>query len=492
MALLSRQCSGVVIYFAGVVFSLGCTAKRPEAEDQPQLIAEWVHTLYGAIRVERLSPPVASRVSAYAASALYAGYAAADGRLAPLPDILRQLPSLPEPTAGLAYDPATIAIASERVVLDTLFATGLPTTRSALTRLADSLADTRAAAGIAADVRERSDSLGRRIGEAIAVWSTTDGFAGTRRPYAPPTGAAFWKNDAPATLFSTQNMSGASEYVALDNPTNAQSPSNMSDRGLILNRPKSATNKTLPAVNMAGATEPYWGSVRPFTLTAWNACTLAEPPAYATDTSSALYRNAKVVYDTKRALTAEQKAIALYWADNAGESGTPVGHWLSIASQMISERSLDLPHAMTLVLATSLSQADAFIAAWGYKYQYSLLRPRMYIRRVIDSTWEPQIPTPPFPEHPAGHSTQSSAAATVITALLGATPFRDSTSVSLGHAVRAFPNFMAASEEAGMSRIYGGIHFPSGNEAGLALGRCVGDRVIAAIRAGTPTGNARP
>ena len=479
-----RAASGLALGVGTIL--VGC--RRPDtAADDPRVISEWVHTLYGAIRVERLSPPVASRVAAYASSALYAGYAAADGRLAPLRGILSQLPDLPQAAAGVAYDPASVAIASERVLLDSLFAAGLPTTRSALARLADSLATARGAAGVSAEVRARSDSLGRRIGTAIAVWSTTDGFAGTRRPYAPPTGAGFWKNDAPATLFSTQNMSGASEYVALDNPNNAQTPSNMSDRGLIMNRPKATSNKTLPAVNMAGATEPYWAEVRPFALNAWNACPLALPPEYSTDTASALYRNAKVVYDTKRTLTSEQKAIALYWADNAGESGTPVGHWLSIASQMISERSLNVPEAMTLVLATSLSQADAFIAAWGYKYQYSLLRPRMYIRRVIDSTWEPQIPTPPFPEHPAGHSTQSSAAATVITALLGATPFRDSTSVSLGHAVRAFPNFVAASEEAGMSRIYGGIHFPSGNEAGLTLGRCIGDRVIAAIRSATPS-----
>jgi hypothetical protein len=34
-----------------------------------------------------------------------------------------------------------------------------------------------------------------------------------------------------------------------------------------------------------------------------------------------------------------------------------------------------------------------------------------------------------------------------------------------------------------MSRIYGGIHYPSGNSAGLTLGRCVGAKVAAAIGA---------
>jgi membrane-associated phospholipid phosphatase len=179
-------------------------------------------------------------------------------------------------------------------------------------------------------------------------------------------------------------------------------------------------------------------------------------------------------------------AIAFYWADNAGESGTPVGHWISIASQMVSERHMTLEDAARLMVLTAAAQADAFIASWGYKYQYNFIRPRTYIRRLIDSTWEPLIPTPPFPEYPSGHSTQSAAAAAVLTALVGDdVAFEDSTSVSIGHAVRQFASFNAASQEAGMSRIYGGIHFPSGNTSGRALGECVGAKVMDRARVRT-------
>jgi hypothetical protein len=66
--------------------------------------------------------------------------------------------------------------------------------------------------------------------------------------------------------------------------------------------------------------------------------------------------------------------------------------------------------------------------------------------------------------------------------MIGAIPFSDSTSVSLGHAVRQFPSFRAAADEAGMSRIYGGIHFPAGNAGGQSLGRCVSDTVIARLQ----------
>lgn len=450
------------------------------------MMAEWTHALYGAMRTERLSPPVASRLAAYSATALYAGVGSVSKSLPTLTGVLQGIPPLPQADDPSAHDGTLVAVAAQRVVLDSLMKEALPTTRSALVRLADSLVSARRAIVADDSVESRSSELGKRIGLAIVDWANRDGFAATRgRPYTPPVGEGLWVNDAPAPTFATQSMSGVSEFVATGNPANQQRSGNTSDRTLILSRPKSASVKTMPAVNMSGVSEPYWREARPFVLSRWDECAVEPPPPYSRDSTSAMYRNAREVYDTRAALTPEQKTTAYFWADNAGESGTPVGHWLSIASQMISERRLNAEDAARLLLATAVAQADAFIASWGYKYQYNTLRPRTYIRRVIDSTWEPLIGTPPFPEYPSGHSTQSSAAAAAIAAVLGEMPFTDSTSISIGHSVRSFPSFRAASEEAGMSRIYGGIHFPAGNRAGLALGRCIGERVGARIRSDT-------
>jgi membrane-associated phospholipid phosphatase len=300
--------------------------------------------------------------------------------------------------------------------------------------------------------------------------------------YASPVGDAYWVNDAPGTIYAAQNMSGASEFVALDNPANVLKAGVVSDRGLILNRPK-RPGKTLPAVNMAGTSEPYWGTVRPFVLRTWGECAIDDPPGYAIDSASTLYKDADLVRTTGVGLTPEQKAIALYWADNAGESGTPVGHWLSIASQMVSERKLTSAAAARLMVMTSVAQADAFIATWGYKYRYNLIRPRTYIRRITDPTWEPLIPTPPFPEYPSGHSTVSSAAATVIAAAIGDGAFDDSTGLTIGNPVRRFESFGAAAREAGLSRLYGGIHFTYGNVGGRGVGECVGTKAVERVAA---------
>ena len=323
------------------------------------------------------------------------------------------VPVLPAPQKGQQYDATLIAVAAERVVLDSLLREALPTTKSAIARLADSLDAARVTLGVREATSSRSRSLGAAIGMAIVSWSRTDGFAGTRgRKYVAPVGPGMWINDAPGNTFAAQNLSGASEFVALDNPANIMRPGSTSDRGLILNRPKRAVS-TLPAVNMSGMSEPYWGEIRPFVLKNRDECPVPPPQAYATDPASVAYRDARVVLETKRNLTPEQRAIAFYWADNAGESGTPVGHWISIASQMVSERRMSAEDAAQMMVQTAAAMADAFIASWHYKYQYNLYRPRPYIRSVMDSTWEPLIPTPPFPEYPSGHSTQSAAAAAV-------------------------------------------------------------------------------
>jgi hypothetical protein len=456
---------------------------RAPAAD-PQLVSEWVKTIYGAVRAERLSPPVASRLMVYSSAALYEGLAAADPAVPSLAGTLNGLEALPRAERPRDYDPAIVALAAERLVLDSLFREGLPTTRAGTQRLADSLIASRVAAGVSEPVRVRSEELGRQVGLGIVAWSHGDGFDTTRgKTLAPKKGLAFWVNDSPATVYATQSISGASESVELKNPANVLQTGNASDRGLILSRPKKP-GPVLPAVNMAGMSEPYWDRHRPFILKSWNECRIAEPPAYAVTPGSELYKQADELRQLRAALTPEQRTIAYYWADNAGETGTPVGHWLSIANQMANAKKLSASEAARLMLVTSVAQADAFIAIWGYKYQYSLLRPRTYIRRVLDPQWEPLIPTPPFPEYPSGHSGISAAAAEVLSAVFGDTvAFRDSTGLTIGSAVREFTSFREAAHEAGRSRIYGGIHFEYGNLGGRAVGECVGARTVERLKA---------
>ena len=463
-----------------LALATGCR-ERPATD--PKLFAEWTRNLYGAVRAERLSPPVASRLYAYTAVGLYAGLAAADSSLPRIDGRLNGLPELPRSRGG-SYDPTLTLLATQRVLFDTLFRDALPTTKSSLTQLLDSLKRARLAL-ISPSDSIPSDSLGRQTALAIIRWANADGFATTRgRKYVAPRGRGFWVNDSTPTTYTTQSISGISQLVVPGNPSNAVTGGGGTDRGLILDRQKRAGPTTMPAVNMAGITEPYWGTLRPFVLKTWDECPSPPAPVYGEKAGTQLYDEAKQVWEVSKTLTPEQRVITLYWADNGGETGTPVGHWLSIAGQMISQEKMSANDAAMAITATAVSMADAFISTWGFKFKHSVMRPRTVIRTMIDPKWEPAIPTPPFPEFFSGHSTVSAAAAETLQKLIGAKPFVDSTALTIGHDVRRFESFRAAAAEAGMSRIYGGIHYPAANTAGAEVGRCVANKVVEKLTGG--------
>ena len=118
------------------------------------------------------------------------------------------------------------------------------------------------------------------------------------------------------------------------------------------------------------------------------------------------------------------------------------------------------------------------------KYRSNLIRPETLINEHIDAEWVPTLQTPPFPEHTSGHSVISSAAAIVLTHIFGdGFSFDDTVELEYGLPVRSFDSFIAASEEAAISRLYGGIHYMPAIEYGVEQGRNVGRHVIKSIQA---------
>lgn len=161
-------------------------------------------------------------------------------------------------------------------------------------------------------------------------------------------------------------------------------------------------------------------------------------------------------------------------------SPTPPGHWISIFLEIADRDRLDLPRTVNGLARVGIAISDGFIGCWAEKFRHDLIRPVTYIHQTIDPEWEPLLVTPPFPEYPSGHSTQSGAAASVLTAIFGtAFAFTDSTHAEDGLAPRSYPDFWSAAREAAISRLYGGIHFRSAIDKGLDQGACIGAHVNA-------------
>lgn len=457
------------------------TLARGGANDA-DFLAKWMEVHFALARSERLSPLVTARIAAYAAIALYEGMARSDSSLRTLAGQLNGLDSLPSPNPSVTYDWPIVTITAERTVLASLLKEGFPDTRITIEALADSQIASREARGVSAQTRAASMTYGLALAEAIIAWANSDGFTKTRQlAYVPPVGRQYWVNTATADQYTPQSMSAATDFVQLDNPSVVFEQGAATERALLMNRPRLKSERTLASINPTRALEPYWGTLRPFVLESGSSCAPPPPTFYSQAKTSDFYREAKAVYDTSRSLTEAQRQIAFYWADTPGQTGTPAGHWLSIVGELVNQFSLPPDKAVEVYALTTIAIADGFITCWKTKYAWNIPRPVTYIRRVLDPDWHPVIVTPPFPEYTSGHSVLSAAAAVVLTSKLGDREFTDDTQIPLGHIPRRFKSFRAAADEAGISRLYGGIHYPMAITHGLEQGRCVGEKVIARV-----------
>jgi len=403
-------------------------AGRPDTARE--VILTWHRLILELVRhTPTYSPPVASRGFAYIGITAHEAMAQGDPALRSLAGQLTDLAPLPPPPPG-GLDTPCVVHAALQAVVQAMFANTGPTGQRAMASMSEAMGRL-AAQGMAAEVVARSVAQGRAIAAHVLAWAATDGGAvvenlGFPRDYTPGSRPQDW---VPTSLVQLQQA---------------------------------------PLL-------PDWGRNRPFALPSAAACGLPPPPVYDATPGSPFHAAALEVVTVSRALTDEQKLIARFWSDDPMLSPTPPGHWIAILTQIAARDRLP-PEVIAAALARlGVAQADAFIACWVTKFEFNLLRPVTYIRRHIDPAWEPLLITPPHPEYPSGHSSQSSAAATALTAIFGADfAFDNSTHVADGLPVRRFPSFAAAAAEAAMSRLYGGIHYRFGNEAGQAQGACVG------------------
>ncbi|MEI6798406.1 MAG: vanadium-dependent haloperoxidase [Pseudomonadota bacterium] len=425
---------------AGVALALLGGTARAASETREgvaaKVLATWYHLALELVRhTPTYTPPVASRTLAYMGVAAFEALASGDARLHSLVGQLNGLTTLPDRAAGQGYDAAVILNAVMEGLIHDLFSNTGPTGQHAMQTLTARLAQ-QAADGVAADVVAASRSYGATLAAAVLEWSRTDGGAVIENMGFP---ATYSLNPAPGHWVPT------SKIVLQQAPL-------------------------LPA----------WGTNRPFAMPAGDSCTIPAPTDYSEDPASAFYAEAMEVYATSQSLTDDQKQIARFWSDDAMLSYTPPGHWIAIMGQVALEKGLDLTAQVEALARMGVAMADAFIGCWQAKFRYDLIRPISYIKKVIDPKWEPLLNTPPFPEYPSGHSTQSAAAAAVLTALFGADyGFTDESPTPDGIPTRSFASFWAAADEAAISRLYGGIHFRPAIQNGQDQGRCIAAYAIA-------------
>jgi hypothetical protein len=427
-----------------VTLPFGCQQPRGDYRplvQNPELLHRSVKKLTDIIVYDIFSPPVASRIYTYATVAAYEAMVNENPEYRSLAGQLQGFDKVPQPEAGVEY---CYQLASVKAFLTV--GRALTFSEEKLETYQEEIFKEFRDTGMPKEVYERSLQYGQQVADAVMAWSAKDTYKESR---------------------------GFERYTVTNAPgTWVPTPPDYMD-----------------------AVEPHWNKIRSFVMDSCNQFMPPRPPKFSVEKDSDFYKQLTEVYETTTNLTEEQKAIASFWDCNpfvvqhtghfmfGKKKISPGGHWMGIASIASRQAKADFMKSAETYALTAISLADGFISCWDEKYRSRLVRPETVINQHLDEKWEPLLTTPPFPEYPSGHSVISSAAAVTLTHLYGDNfAFVDSTEVEFGLPPRSFDSFIDASEEAAISRLYGGIHYRAAIDNGVAQGRQVGQLVVDRIQ----------
>lgn len=417
----------------------GCSSeeKTPRIIDQ-QLLYSCQQALDECIIFDHFPPLQASRNYAYPHIAAFEALVPFFPAYRSLHGQLNDFPKIQQPDSTKAYNLDVVVIAAfEKTGSALVYSRYLDTFRQ------KRFADLKMRMG--AKTFERSRAYGEAVADAILAWAKKDGFNKTRNApqYTPKNDRGKWQPTTP---------------------------------------------------DFMRAIEPNWGTHRTLLIPRSDFFVLPEPITFDSLPGSAFMNATKEVLDVNKSLTQEQTDIAWYWDDNPNMTHhfghatistfkvAPPGHWMGITRYATKQKGTDLMRTSEAFTRVAIGLHDALVACWEEKYRWEYIRPETVIRRYLEPNWSPLIQSPAFPEYPSGHATASAAASRVLANLFDAYSFTDSTVMQFGMKARTFENFVAAADEAAMSRLYGGIHFRAGNEAGKILGAKVAAEVTEKLK----------
>lgn len=212
------------------------------------------------------------------------------------------------------------------------------------------------------------------------------------------------------------------------------------------------------------------------------------PPALSSALWARDYNEIKAVGSaTSTVRTAEQTAIARFWA-----TSLPDVH-MGVVHSVASAPGREVTRNARLYAAVTAAMNDGEIAVLEAKYHYSFWRPITAIRNgdrddnpatERDADWTPLIATPLHPEYPCAHCMIASLIATVIRADAGRDPVPTlkTTSNTAPGVTRQWTRTEDVVKEVSEARILDGVHYRNSTEVGNRMGEQIGALVAAAYQ----------
>ncbi len=471
-------------------------------EPQPTVVARWNQQALQAIRADKPVPTVITRALHLAHAAMYDTWAAFD------------------PIAKGAYtDLRRSRLTSQRAIEQAISHAAHSVLSAVFPHHTDRFDALLEELGFAS-ARHPMARFGRQVAESVLLARADDG-----------SNAANGYDDLSG--YASINQEGSGEFDPNRwTPLRIPNGTAVDENGIPIATDDPST------YSLQSPLTPHWGDVTPFAIGDGAAFRPVAPPqlgdfsAYTdatgfTSTNDEAYRSQFAeVAAISATLTAEQKAIAEYWADGP-LSSTPPGHWNEFAHDLSARETYGLADDVKMFFALNNALFDTGIAVWDAKYAHDYVRPQTAIRHlyedkeivawagpnkgaqtILGQDWQPYqdvtFVTPAFPEYTSGHSGFSFAAATVLEAYTGSDVLFDGQSRGVqdldgdgerdligawstdelsfeqydGDTIHLSWNTLwDAAAEAGRSRLYGGIHIQDGDLRGRAMGQQVAETV---------------
>ena len=448
------------------------------------IVSDWNATALAEVRLARQGPPIVARALAIAHTCIYDAWSAYDARA--LGSVVGNRLNRPVPEHTDANKATAISFAAYNCLLN-LYPAGAVRLADAMRRRGYDPADR------STDLRT-PQGIGNVVANAVIASRRHDG----------------------ANQYGDLNPGAYSDYTGFV-PRNRPMP--YCDPLTVGPCSPNVTDiyHWQPLVSNSGVTQrfitPHWERVRPFALpsaTLFDTLPDVAPLPNYLSAVGRLEADVAQMIAISGALTEQQKLIVEYWADGP-DTELPPGHW-SLFAQHVSQRDgHGIDQDAKMFFAMQNASFDAGIVAWHMKRLYQGVRPITPVRQLMQGQqifawggpgrpngwiagekWAPYNPgsnlTPAFPGYVSGHSTFSAASAAVLQAFTGSDQFGYATiippnfgrvepGVPLVPTPLSYATFTDAVQQAGLSRLYAGIHFSDDNTIGQGIGYRVGKAV---------------
>jgi hypothetical protein len=231
---------------------------------------------------------------------------------------------------------------------------------------------------------------------------------------------------------------------------------------------------------------PDLNKIKPFGVTSPNQFRAAPPPALTSAAYTESFNEVKAFgVKSSSARSTDETNYAHWWAEFA-EHG-----WNRIGRITAKQRSLSLWETARMFALINMDIFDIYITSFDSKYHYDTWRPITAIHAAerdnnpatrADTSWQPEMVTPPWPEYPSAHSAVAAGGAEIVSNVFGTANVNfsmESVTALPGAKVRAYDNLDSAAEDCATSRIMNGFHFRFATDAGKKQGREVAKYIYA-------------